>query len=90
MAVKCTLMNCLQKLENRRRKQYSLMLNSTCLNNSPHFNLCRAIQNVRSALRRSTYDYFDEELYVTALEVFDQQQQKLSDQIVRTGKNLHI
>ena len=41
-----------------------------------------AIENVRSALR-SAYDYFDEELYRTAIEVFKRQKEDI-EYVMRT------
>jgi len=44
----------------------------------------KAIQNVRTALANA-YDYFDEELYATAIEVFERQKQTLLQKI-RDGR----
>ena len=46
-----------------------------------------AIENVRSALG-SSYDYFDEELYRTAVETFDLQKEMVEDRIRATGVDL--
>ena len=46
-----------------------------------------AIENVRSALG-SSYDYFDEELYRTAVETFNTQKERVDDRIRATGVDL--
>jgi hypothetical protein len=46
----------------------------------------KAVENVRKALRNA-YDYFDEELYATALDVFERQKQDLLTKVRTTGAN---
>jgi len=46
----------------------------------------KAVENVRKALRNA-YDYFDEELYQTAVEVFERQKQELLTKVRQTGEN---
>ena len=48
----------------------------------------RAIENVRYALRNG-YDYFDEEIYATAVEVFERQKAAVSEKIEFTGIDIH-
>ena len=48
----------------------------------------RAIDNVRKAIAHS-YDYFDEEIYRTALEVFERQKRALRDKVKATGRNYY-
>lgn len=48
----------------------------------------KALETVKKALANS-YDYFDEEIYATALEVFNTQRSLLQDKIKQSGKNLY-
>ena len=47
----------------------------------------KAVENVRKALENS-YDYFDEEIYDTALEVFERQKKELLIRVRNSGTNL--
>lgn len=46
------------------------------------------IDNVREALK-DAYDYFDEELYRTAVDVFEEQKKTISSRVKATGLNLY-
>lgn len=47
-----------------------------------------AIENVRTALDGSSYDYFDEELYRTAMETFELQKERVDEKIRVNGVDL--